>query len=258
MTGNNSAPTRNETGSAAPVAGSAGSELRKLSRIAAFWYLLLTVTGAFVLIYLPAKFDVPGDAAATLANIMASPALYRLGIVIGVISLIGFLFAGMSLYALFKAVDQAKAAVMAVLVIVCVPIGFVTSLFRLVALLLGSGAAYLKAFTPAQLQSLAMIFLDMDKQGEIISRVFWGLWLLPLGIMVIKSGFFPKILGVLQVIACFGYLASFLVGMLFPGSGGIIQTIITVMLLGEMPFIFWLIIMGARVKPPRQTAPAGA
>jgi hypothetical protein len=147
---------------------------------------------------------------------------------------------------------------MVVLVAVCLPIGFVTSLFQAGALLLGSGAAYLKAFTPEQLQSLAMIFLDLDRQGNLISNIFWGLWLLPLGILVFRSGFFPKILGVLQVVACFGYLGAFLSGILFPGGRGIIQSIITVMLLGELPFIFWLVAVGARVRPPRQAAPAGA
>ena len=258
MSDENSGQGRMDGGSASPAAAAAGTELRKRSRTAALWYLLMMVTGPIVLIYLPAKFNVPGDAAATIANIMSSQALFRLWIVIGFISSFSFLFTGLSLYALFKAVDKVQAGIMAVLVIVCVPIGFVASLFKLVALLLGGGAAYLKAFTPAQLQSLAMIFLDMDKQGELISQLFWGLWLLPLGILVIKSRFFPKILGVLQLIACFGYLASFLVGMLFPGSGGIVRSIITVMLFGELPFIFWLIIVGARLKPPRQPAPAGA
>jgi hypothetical protein len=234
----------------------AESDLRKKSRIAAFWYLLIFVTGPIVLIYLPSKFSVPGDAAATIANIMASQALYRLGIVIGFISLIGFLFTAMSLYALFKEVGKGLARAMAVLVVVCVPIGFVTSLFQIAVLLLGSGAEYLKAFTPAQLQSLAMIFLDLDKQGNLVAQLFWGLWLLPLGILVFRSGFFPKILGVLQGIACFGYMASFLAGILFPGSRGIIHSIITVMLLGELPFIFWLVIVGARMRPARNTAPA--
>ena len=240
------------------TASPAELELRRKSRIAAFWYLLIFVTGPIILIYLPSKFIVPGDAAATIARIMASQALYRLGIVIQFISGIGFLFTALSLYALFKGVDKGLARVMAVLVVVSLPIGFVTTLFQTAALLLGSGAEYLKAFTPAQLQSLAMIFLDLDKQGNLISHIFWGLWLLPLGILVFRSGFFPKILGVLQVVACFGYLAAFLSGIFFPGGGGIIQSIITLTLLGELPFIFWLVIVGARVRPPREAAPAGA
>ncbi len=240
------------------TAGPAGSDLRKKSRIAAFWYLLILVTGPIVLIYLPSRFSVPGDAAATIARIMAAQALYRLGIVIQLISSIGFLFTAMSLYALFKGVDRGQARAMAALVVVCVPIGLITSLFQIAPLLLSSGADYLKAFTPGQLQSLAMIFLDLDKQGNLISNVFWGLWLLPLGILVYKSGFFPKILGVLQIVACFGYLAAFLSGILFPGGRGIVQSIITVTLLGELPFIFWLVIVGARVRPSRKAAPAGA
>lgn len=245
-------------GSGRATAGLDGSDLRRKSRIAAFWYVLILVTGPIVLIILPAKFIVPGDAAATIARITASQALYRLWIVIQFISAIGFLFTALSLYALFKGVSRGLARAMAALVVVCVPIGLVTALFQLAALLLGSGAGHLKAFTPAQLQSLAMVFLDLDRLGNLAAHVFWGLWLLPLGILVFRSGFFPKVLGVLQVIACFGYLAAFLSGLFFPEGGGIVQTLITVTLLGELPFIFWLAIRGARVRPPRNAAPAGA
>ena len=233
-------------------------DLRKKSRTAAFWYLLILVTGPIVLIYLPSKFIVPGDAAATIAKITASQMLYRLWIVIGFISSIGYLFTGLSLQALFETVDKGLSRIMVALVVVSVSIGFSFSLFQIAVLRLGGGSEYLKAFTPAQLQSLAMIFLDLDKQGGLIVNIFWGLWLLPLGILIFKSGFFPKILGVLEVIACFGYLASFFLGFLFPGILARISPIITVMLLGELPFIFWLIIRGARLRSPHKAMPAGA
>lgn len=233
-------------------------ELRKKSRIAAFWYLLILVTGPIVLIYLPSKFIVPGDATATIAKITASQSLYQLWIVIGFFSSIAFLFTGLALYALFKAVNKGLARIMVVLVALSVSIGFSFSLFQMAVLRLGGGSEYLKAFTPEQLQSLAMIFLDLDKQGGLIANIFWGLWLLPLGILIFKSGFFPKILGILEWIACCGYLASFLLGFLFPGILARISTIITVMLLGELPFIFWLIIRGARLQSPHKARPAGA
>jgi hypothetical protein len=240
------------------TAGPVESDLRKKSRIAAFWYMLVSVTGPFLLFYIPSKFIVPGNAAATIANIMASQTLFRFGIVISFISTLSFLFTGLALYALFKPVDKGQARTMVALVAASVPFAFITTLFQIAALLLASGADYLKAFEPAQLQSLAMIFLNLDKQGSLIAEIFWGLWLLPLGILVFKSGFFPKILGVFQVIACFGYLAGFLVSFLFPGVRGMIPRIINVMIFGELPFILWLIIRGARLKPPRKAAPAGA
>jgi hypothetical protein len=240
------------------TAGPVESDLRKKSRIAAFWYMLVSVTGPFLLFYIPSKFIVPGNAAATIANIMASQTLFRFGIVISFISTLSFLFTGLALYALFKPVDKGQARTMVALVAASVPFAFITTLFQIAALLLASGADYLKAFEPAQLQSLAMIFLNLDKQGSLIAEIFWGLWLLPLGILVFKSGFFPKILGVFQVIACFGYLAGFLVSFLFPGVRGMIPRIINVMIFGELPFILWLIIRGARLKPPREAAPAGA
>jgi hypothetical protein len=257
MTDTNADKKNMEASSGTATAGPADLDLRKKSRIAAFWYLLILVTGPIVMIYLPTKFLVPGDAAATIANIMASQALYRLWIVIGFISSIAFLFTGLALHALFKAVDKGQARIMVVLVALSVSIGFISSLFQMAVLRLGGGADYLKAFTPAQLQSLAMIFLDIDKQGNFVANIFWGLWLLPLGILIFKSGFFPKILGVLEWIAGFGYLASFLVGFLFPGIRSTINPIITVMLFGELPFIFWLIIRGARLRSPHKAMTAG-
>ncbi len=258
MTDTNAGKNNREASSGRATAGPADLDLRKKSRTAAFWYLLVLVTGPIVLIYLPSKFFVPGDVAATIANIMASQTLFRLWIVIGFISSIAFLLAGLALYALFKAVDKGLARIMVVLVALSVSIGFFSSSFQMVLLQLGSGADYLKAFTPAQHQSLAMIFLDIDKQGGLIANIFWGLWLLPLGMLIFKSGFFPKILGVLEWIAGFGYLASFLVGFLFPGILARISPIITVMLLGELPFIFWLIIRGARLPSPHKAMPTGA
>jgi hypothetical protein len=139
---------------------------------------------------------------------------------------------------------------MVALIVAYVPLAFLNSLFQIAALLLTNGADYLKTFEPAQLQSLAMVFLNMHNQGNFIAEVFWGLWLLPLGILVFKSGFFPKILGVFEVIACFGYLADFLVGFLFPDIRGKIHPIAFTMLFGELPFVLWLIIVGARVKSP--------
>lgn len=236
----------------------AGSDLRRRSRIAAFWYLLVTVTGPFILIYIPSRFIVPGDAAATLASIASAQGLFRLGIVIGFVSSVGFLLTGLALYDLFKPVNKATAGTMAALVAVSVPIGFISTFFEIALLRLAGGADFLKALAPTQIHSLAAAFLDMQQQANYVSQIFWGLWLLPLGILVIRSGFFPKFLGVLQVIACFGYLAASLVFFLFPDASAGISPVTTVMELGELPFILWLVIVGARVRPPRKAAPAGA
>ncbi len=234
-----------------------GSDLRKRSRTAAFWYLLVTVTGPFILIYIPSRFIVAGDAASTLANIASAPALFRLGIVVGFVSSVCFLLTGLSLYDLFKPVDKAKALTMAALVAVSVPVGFISTFFEIALLRLTGGADFLKALAPAQVHSLAAAFLDMQQQANFVSQIFWGLWLLPLGILVIRSGFFPKLLGVLQVIACFGYLAASVVFFLFPDAIAGISPVVTVMEFGEVPFILWLVIAGARVKPMRKTAIAG-
>ena len=234
------------------------TDLRRRSRIAAFWYLLLTVTGPFVLIYIPSRFIVAGDVASTLARIASAPALFQIGIVVGFASSICYLLAGLALYDLFKPVNKAMARTMAALVAVSVPIGFVGTIFLAALPRLAGGAGFLQALAPAQVHSLSAAFLDMQLLAGLAAQIFWGLWLLPLGILVIRSGFFPKLLGVLQVIACFGYLAASLIFFLLPSAVSWTTPFITAMELGELPFILWLLIAGARAKPARQASAAGA
>lgn len=232
------------------------SDLRRKFRAAAFWYLQITVTGPFILIYIPSRFIVSGDAAATLAKVASAPALFRIGIVAGFVSSVCFLLTGLALYDLFKPVDRAKARVMAALVAVSVPIGFLGTFFDIALLRLASGADLLKALAPEQVRNLAAALLDMQRQTIYISQIFWGLWLLPLAILVIRSGFFPKFLGVLQVVAGFGYLAASFVFFLFPDALAGIGPVVTIMEMGEVPFILWLVVKAARMKPAPNAAPA--
>ena len=233
-----------------------GPDLRKKFRAAAFWYLLITVTGPFILIYIPSRFMVAGDAAATLAKVASAPALFRIGIVVGFVSSVCFLLTGLALYDLFKPVDKAKARAMAALVAVSVPIGFISTFFEIALLRLAGGADFLKALAPAQVHSLAAAFLDMQQQANYVSQIFWGLWLLPLAILVIRSHFFPKFLGILQVIAGFGYLAASFVFFLFPDAMAGVSPVVTVMEMGELPFILWLVVAAVRMKPAPNAAPA--
>jgi hypothetical protein len=198
--------------------------------------------------YVSPKLIVAGNAAATAANIQANEGLFRLGFVTDIAGQLAFLCAALALYELFKAVDKGLARLMAVLVIVAVPISILNQLNQFAALLLLGGTDYLNVFTASQLQALASFFLEMQQKGVNIAEIFWGLWLLPLGLLVFKSGFFPRVFGFLLVIGCLGYTADSLVIFLFPGAAAVLDPVITsAELVSEIPFMLWLLIRGARV-----------
>lgn len=227
---------------------------KKTARVAGLWYLLLAISGAFGLVYVPSKIIVAGDATATVNNILASEFLFRIGIVSNLICQTSFVFLVLALYRLLKDVDKKYALLMVALVVVAVPIAFLNILNQIVPLLLLSGADYLKAFEANQLHAQAMLFLDLYNHGNSIVEIFWGLWLFPFGYLVFKSGFIPKILGVLLIIACFGYLAQSLASLLFPNHTDFVSSFTSVTgSIGEFSIILWLLIKGVKDQQPAAT-----
>jgi hypothetical protein len=220
---------------------------KKTARTAGFWYLVLAITSGFGLLYVPSAIIVPGNAAATADNIVANELLYRLGIVSILIGQISGIFLVLTLYRLFKDVDKKHALLMVSLVVVAVPIVFLNTLNQIAPLLLLNGADYLKVFEANQLQAHAMLFLELFDHGIYVVEVFWGLWLFPFGYLVLKSGFIPKILGVLLMIACFGYIADSLSTILFPDNRVIVSTFASVAgSVGEFSIILWLLFKGVK------------
>ncbi|GAH07519.1 unnamed protein product, partial [marine sediment metagenome] len=189
------------------------------------------------------------DAAATANNIVASESLFRLSIVSALILQTVNIFVVLLLYKLLKVVNKNHAVLMVVFFLVSVPITMLNELNQFAALLLSSGADYLTVFTADQLQALVPLFLNLHEYGILIAMIFWGLWLFPMGYLVFKSGFLPRILGVLLMIACFGYLITSFGSLLLPNFGEtIIATIIGFTFYGEMFLALWLLIKGVNVE----------
>jgi hypothetical protein len=217
------------------------------ARIAGLWYLLLAVCAFFSTLAVDGKIFVPGNAAATAANMLANAWLFRLGIVSDLVGEVGLLFAGLAFYRLFAAVDRHQSRTLLALVVAAVPIAFLVTLNKCAPIILLGDAVFLKSFEPAQLQTLAMLFIELHKYGILIVSVFWGLWLLPLGILAYKSGFFPKIFGILLIVNFASYMVNEFLAFLFPEARLLIAPVMTVLLaIGEIPFLFWLLIRGAR------------
>ena len=223
---------------------------KKTARIAGLLYLVNGMTGFFSIIYVPSRLIVSGNAAATANNILASQRLFRLGIVSELICAAEFVFLLWVLYRLLGAVNKTHASLMVILGLVFVPIMFLNTLSEIAALMLLRGADFLSVFDQPQRQALAMQFLNLHGEGFGVAGIFWGLWLFPFGLLVFKSGFLPRILGVLLIAACFGYLADSLTPLLLPGYTNIVGRFASIPLtLGEPSTILWLLIMGAKDQP---------
>lgn len=222
---------------------------KRIARTAGLLYLIVIVTGIFSLGYVPSQITVQGDALATVNNIMAAKSLFRLGIAGELIMYTVFLILPFTLYKLLQGVDRNAALFMVVFAVVQVPIGFVNTLHHLDALTLLSGAPLLRTFTPDQLNVQVLLSLNAYRNGLLVSNIFWGLWLLPFGYLVFKSGALPRILGVLLMVGCFGYLTDFFGRLFFPGyAETIISSLITVPgSVGEFGICLWLVIIGANV-----------
>jgi hypothetical protein len=217
---------------------------KKNARIAGVWYLLMSLLGTFSVMYVDASIYVPGDAASTANNLLASGGLFRLGFVCWLVQLVCFLFLANVLYKLFRPVDSSWARLLMLFVIVGVSISFLNRLNQLAPVLLLKGEVYQSAFETSQLQALALLFVDLQTQGEMISSVFWGLWLLPLGVLAWKSGFVPKVLAVLALIACFSHLLSSLAFFLYPNYSATIGSILSIGAFGEIAFFLWILVKG--------------
>jgi len=213
------------------------------ARVAGLLYLLANLFAPFALIYLPSRLIVGGDAAATANNIMASESLFRFGIVSNLFNSIANIFLVLALYQLLKVVSKNSASLMVIFSLAAVPIAMLNELTQLAVLQLLSGADHLEVFTTEQLQALAYLFLRLHGQGLNIAQIFWGLWLFPMGYLVFKSGFLPKILGILLMIGCFGYVIQSFAAFL-----GYNVSIIFFTSWGELLFLMWLLIKGVNVE----------
>jgi len=219
--------------------------IKKTARIAGFLYLMLIAFQVFAKLFVSRSLIVPGEAATTVNNIMASESLFRLGFVSNLISQTVFILLVLVLYKLLKPVNKNCTLLMVIFVLVGVPIAMLNLLNQIAPLLLLSGADYLTVFTADQLQALVMLFLDLSNSGVHIAMIFWGLWLLPLGYLVYKSGFLPRILGILLIISSFGNLMEFVTFFLIPNLDNQISMYTGY---GEIVFALWLLIMGVNIE----------
>jgi hypothetical protein len=211
-------------------------------------YLLTSILGAFAMLYVPSKLIVDGNATVTANNILASETLFRIGIAAELIGQAGFIFVALALYQLLKGVNQRHAAIMVILILVAIPIAFLNEVNSIAALVLVRGADFLSVLEKPQRDALAMLFLKLHDYGLGFAGIFWGLWLFPLGLLVYKSRFLPRFLGVWVAIGGIAYVILSFTEILLPQYQDKVFTISQPAFFGEMALVLWLIIKGAR--PP--------
>ena len=217
------------------------------ARIAGLLYLVLVIVAPLRLMYIPSKLFVHGNASATAANIAAHETLFRLGIVGDLFCGTILIFIVLALYRLFKGVDQ-NLAVLVVIPGGVLPaaIDFFTVLNDGAALILVRSAGFLSVFDKPQRDALAMLFLRMHDQEMLAAEILWGLWLIPLAILVYRSRFLPRFLGVWLIINGFAYLAHSFTGLLLPHYQNAVGNFTFPALTGEVVFVLWLLIKGAK------------
>lgn len=236
------------------------SSAKNPGRFVGLLYVLVSIPGAFALVYVPSKLIVDGDATATASKIAASESLFRAGIACNLISEILFMWVALALYDLLKGVDQRQASLMLGLIVVSIPIALLNELNAIAALILVRGADFLSVFEKTQRDALAMLFLNLHSYGFVIAEIFWGLWLFPLGLLVYRSGFFPRVLGILLMARCCAYVVESLTPFLLPRYEDVVSRWMRPFRFGELVFMFWLLIVGAKPKPlapPITSAPVG-
>lgn len=221
---------------------------KKTAKLAGLFYLVVAIIAPYGLMYVPSKVIVWGDDAATARNILANEFLFRTGIAVNLISQVLMILVVWFLYRLLKQVNEHQANLMAALYFVAIPIGFIANIFKITALIILKGNI-LQSLKPTQLHDLAELFLRFGSYGTEMVQLYWGLWLLPFGILVYKSGFIPRIFGVLLVINGIAYIVLCLVFLLIPQYRTIInQFTMPFLFIGELPIIFWLLIKGVKLQ----------
>jgi Domain of unknown function (DUF4386) len=221
---------------------------KKLAQTAGVLYLLLVITGIYGLMYVGSQTFVRGDAAATAQKMLANEFLFRTGIASNLISQTLFVFLVLAFYRLLKQINEQRAKLMVALVLVSVPITFICESFNITALLILKGEI-LTYLTPQQQQEWAMTFLKMNANGILVVEIFWGLWLIPLGLLFYTSGFMPRLLGILLVMGGVAYLIEVGTSLVFPDYRSFVSQFTSIAVaIPEFSTVLWLLIKGVNAQ----------
>jgi uncharacterized protein DUF4386 len=225
---------------------------KSLARRAGWLYLLQCQPAPFAYLYVPNRLLVPGDVVATFERVRASEGLLRAAVMAELLSATLSVFALVAFYRLFRRVDRNIALIFAAMMLASVPISFVNTLFNIAPLVLIKNHALATALGAGPMAGLVTLFLRIHGFGVVVNQIFWGLWLFPYGILVMRSGFIPRWLGYPLFAAGAAYLLNTLGALLLPPEWRWISNGVMVLGVGELPIIVWLLVWGARPTTARE------
>lgn len=219
----------------------------KYSRIAGLLSVIMLIIGTTIL-FIQSKILVENDLLVTIENISKAGFLFRLSIFGSLLLQVLFIFFVILLYKIYKPVNKIYAFFMIVTALVAVPIAMFNELNHYAVLIILDGSTSMKNFSTEQLHAIIKLFLDLYKYGLLIATIFWGIWLLPLGLLAVKSEFVPRVLGVLLMLGCFAYLIRFIMSFLLQSYSELLSPGLAIAHIGEVLHGLWLLIMGVNVE----------
>ena len=211
------------------------------TRIAGLLYLVVVVAGLVVLKVVPDQIIVAGDAATTADNLRASETLFRVATLVDLLAEVLFLIVVLALYRIFKGVHEGLAAVMVVFVVISLPIILIAVSFEIAAVSLVGSADLGSAFGRPQLDALASLLLDLHDKAQLVDVMLWGLWLFPLGALQLRSGFVPRVVGVLAIVAGAGYVLDLAISVIAPDATKALSGAASLAQAGELATVVWLL-----------------
>ncbi|MGH8061603.1 MAG: DUF4386 domain-containing protein [Pseudoxanthomonas sp.] len=217
-------------------------------RLAGLLYLIVVATGIFSLAYVPGQLVVADDPQATMTKIVASQQLFRQGIAAFLVMQVAFLLLPFALYPLLESAGRRAATLMVVLAVTSVPLGLSALVHRLDLLSLLADPVVSRMLDPGHVRAEVVLSLEAYRNGLHVTKLFWGLWLLPFGWLVFESRRLPRVLGVLLMLGCFGYVLQVFGDLLIPGyaDSAIASYVPLPAAVGEIGTCLWLLIFGAR------------
>jgi len=230
---------------------------RTLARLAGLLYLVVAISGGFAQLYARSSVLVPGDAAATAANIRGSAGLVRIGLAADVINVVAFIGVAILLYAVLSPVHRKLSGAFVIFVAMSATIMGLDLVNQAGALMVATDPSYATSMGADAADSLAALFLDLHGFGYLIAEVFFGLWLLPLGYVVYRSGYFPRVLGIGLMVGFASYAVSFALSISAAGFDSEAATLAALpAALAELSFMGWLLIRGADARAEKQPSTA--
>lgn len=221
--------------------------IQKLARIAGIYYLIIVIMGFWGIMYVPSKIRVKDDPAATMNNLIQNEFLFRSGTLSQMISSISFIFLVLVLYRIFKDTDQHRARLMMVFVLVQIPVFFLAEAFNIAALMVAEGSLMQSLELP-QKQDFVYFLLRIYKFCIITIIIFWGLWLIPLGQLILKSGYLPRIIGFLLIVGGWAYVVESLDYILLDTKLAPLTNYTSILhTSAELLTVAWLLVKGIKV-----------